>query len=255
MFDDDLPDIALRGETGIDLFRRLDDEGQRRARFRCLATLDPGGSLILHAPEARPDPARLTALAQALAGDPLTRPLSLTEPASWPTAADGGDPIRLFLYLEFLRAWQVADLAGARLESQLARSGAAALPEEPGRLAGAVAPVFDFNRIARGVRLAQAIVPLLAARIALPGFRDDRHGGTGYALRMLGDLCLRAAEPALALRCFETAVAAGDNPFRRRKAIEAARAAGDAEAAARHRAGYAARWTLPADLTETGDAA
>jgi len=255
MFDDDLPDLAVRGETGIDLFRRLQDAGQRRTRFRCLATLETGGELTLHAPEARPDAARLTALAQGLAADPLARPLALTDPAGWPDAAAGGDPIRLFLYLDFLRAWQVADLAGSRLETQLARAGAAALPEEPGRLAGVVAPVFDFNRIARGIRLARAMAPLLAGRIAQPGFRDDRHGGTGYALRMLGDLCLRGGAPALALSCFETAVAAGDNAFRRRKAIEAARAAGDTEAASRHRAGYAARWTLPPDLAETGDAA
>ena len=251
MFDDDLPEIAVHGERGIDLFQRLDDAGQRRASFRCIATLAPDGVLADHAPEARRDPARLRALAEGLARDPVTAPFSLGDAPGWPRAASaGGDPVRLFLYLDFFRAWQVADLAGNRLETQLARDPGL-LPVEPGQIAGIVAPVFDFNRLARGQRLAAALVPLLAQRIATPEFRDDRHGGTGYALRMLGDLCLRADDPRLALACFETAVNAGDNPFRRRKAIEAARAAGDTDAAARHRAGYAARWVLPPDLAVT----
>jgi hypothetical protein len=59
---------------------------------------------------------------------------------------------------------------------------------------------------------------------------------------------VRKGEASLALTCFETAIAAGDNPFRRRRAIEAAVAAADTAAAQRHRAAFAARWTLPDDL-------
>lgn len=253
MFDDDLPEFAVHGEQGIDLFQRLDDEDQRRTRFRCIATLGPDGVLRDHAPEAGRQPGPLRALAESLAADPVAAAFSLGDPRGWPRAATaGGDPLRLFLYLDFFRAWQVADLAGTRLEAQLA-ADPAALPVEPGQIAGAIAPVFDFNRLARGQRLARALVPVLARRIATPGFRDDLHGGTGYALRMLGDLCLRAGDPGQALACFETAVAAGDNPFRRRKAIEAARAAGLAEAVARHRAAFAGRWTLPDDLAADRD--
>ncbi|MCA0204896.1 MAG: hypothetical protein LCH92_11180 [Proteobacteria bacterium] len=251
MFDDELPEFAVRGEAGIDLFERLPMDGQRRSRFRCLATLTGDGTLIDHSGKAQPQAARLIALAEGIAADPVLAPMSLGDASAWPRAAAGGDPLRLFLYLDFFRAWQVADLAGARLEAQLARESGA-LPVDPGQLAGAIGPVFDFNRLTRGRALARALVPRLRPLLAQPG-GEGRHEGIGFALRMLGDLCLRAGAPAEALTCFDTAVAAGDNPFRRRKAIEAARAAGDAEALARHRAGYAVRWKLPADLAETGD--
>lgn len=258
MLDDDLPDFALKGERGIDLFHRLEDRTHKRARYRCIATLSPSGVLQIHAPDMKRDPETLERLALSLTEDPIADPLSLADPASWPRAAagltGGADPIRLFLYLDFLRAWQVADMGGARLEAQ-AEARSAQLPLEPNRIGGAIAPVFDFNRIERGIRLTRLLVPLLAPRVTHPQFRDDSFGGTGFALRMLGDLCLRGGEPGLALDCYETAVHAGDNPFRRRKAIEAARLAGDAAALARHRAGYAAQWELPADLSEAGDAA
>jgi len=249
MFDTDLPAFAVQGETGIDLFQRVDDPDARRGRFRCLATLAPGGVLTDHHPEDRRDPAPLRALAEALAAEPLAKPFSLGDSRSFPRAAAAGDPIRLFLYLDFFRAWQVADLAAARLESQLMHDPAS-LPQDGGALTGAVAPLFDFNRTGRGIALAQAALPVLAPRIAAGG----APGSTGYALRMLGDQCLRGGAAALALRCFETALATGDNAFRRRRAIEAARAAGDSAAAARHRSLYAARWKLPADLAAGQDA-
>ncbi|WP_068296888.1 hypothetical protein [Pararhodobacter sp. CCB-MM2] len=252
MLDDDLPDFALRGEKGIDLFHRIEDRTHKRARYRCLATVEPGEHLVIHAPEMKRDPEALLRTATALATDPIAAPLSLTDPESWPRAVRGADPIRLFLYLDFLRAWQVADMGSARLEAQAA-SSPGALPVDLGRIAGAIAPVFDFNRLSRGIALTRLLVPVLAGRVRDPRFRDDSHGGTGYALRMLGDLCLRGDQPGLALDCFETAVAAGDNPFRRRKAIEAARAARDTQALAKHREAFAAQWPLPADLAAEND--
>jgi len=250
---DELPEFAVQGERGIDLFVRLDDPGQRRAQFRCIATLVEGpAGLIDHAPDERRDLAALTALAQRLASDPLAQPLSLTDATGWQGLTALNDPIRAFLLLDFLRAWLVADLAASRFQAALGAS-AQSLTLEPGKLAGAIAPLFDFNRLTRAQAVAGLLLPLLEPRIASPGFRDDGSGSIGYALRMLGDLCLRAANPALALRCFEAAVGAGDNPFRRRRAIEAARVAANREAATRHRSAYAARWRLPNDLAEDAD--
>lgn len=243
---DDLPEFAVRGETGIDIFLRLDTTVERRSRFRCVATV-AGARVIDHAPEDRRDAASLRALAQGLADDPLGRPLTLADVGTWPAAGQGGDPIRVFLRLDFFRAWQVAEIAADRLQRQIA-ADPAALPPEPGKLAGSVAPLLEFNRVRRGIVLAGLALPLLQRRLAAPGFTDDAGGSTGYALRMLGDLCLRGGEAALALACYETAILAGDNPFRRRRAIEAAVVLGDTLAAERNRAAYAARWPLPADL-------
>ncbi|MBN8293826.1 hypothetical protein JI664_17780 [Rhodobacter sp. NTK016B] len=252
MFEDDPTEVAARGETGIDLFTRITDPNQKRARFRCIATLRADGTFEPLDAAAKRKERALTALAQQMDASVFAKPLSFTDPQGWPRAATGGDPLRLFLYLEFFRAWQVADLAATRFEARLARDPAS-LPPEPGTLASAIAPVLDFNRVTLGLSLARLSQPVLAKRVTAPGFRDDSHGGTGYALRMLGDLCLRGGDAALALSCFETAVDAGDNPFRRRKAIEAARLVGDREAISRHRTGYKLRWQLPADLTEAGD--
>lgn len=255
MFEADMPVFAVRGEAGTDLFRRVEDAGTGRARFQCLATLDDAGQLHAHLPEARAQQEALRACALGLDELPLARPLSLADARDWAGRA-GTQPLALFLHLEFFRAWQVSDLAAARFEARLAAEPDW-LPEDPGLLVGAVAPLLSFNRIGRGRALAALAQPRLARRIAAPGFRETGAGNFGYALRMLGDLCLRGADAARALACFETCCATGDNPFRRRRAIEAARAAADAEALARNRAAFSARWPLPADLAETppGDAA
>lgn len=252
MLDAEIPEFPVQGETGIDLFQRLEDPSQRRARFRCTATVRDG-TVIDHQPERRRPAARLRALADSL---PRALPsLSLTDSRTWADLTLAArDPLALFLYLEFFRAWQVAEIAARRFEAQLDRAPDT-VPAAPGALTGAIAPLYDLNRTGRGMALTRRLLPLLSRVVSAPGFRDDRAGGTGYALRMLGDLCLRGGDARLALGCFETALGAGDNPFRRRKAIEAARAAADAEAVARHRAAYAARWPLPADLASdrTGD--
>jgi hypothetical protein len=96
--------------------------------------------------------------------------------------------------------------------------------------------------------VATILQPVLKQRIATPGWREEQAGATGYALRMLGDLCTRAGDHALALACHETAVLSGDNTYRRRKAIEAAHALGDTAARDAHIAAFRDRWPLPRDL-------
>jgi len=253
MFDADPSELAVRGERGIDLFQRVEDAGQKRARFRCIATVSDGDTppqAVDFQPHANRAPEALIARAQALQEAPqITQSLALGDTRSWPKAYDTRNPMALFLYLEFFRAWQVADMAGARFEALLARDPND-LPTAPNQIAGAITPVFEFNRLARGTQLAHTIVPVLKARIAAQGFRDDQSSSTGYALRMLGDLCMRAANPALALECFETAIGAGDNAFRRRKAIEAAHAAGNTAKLQQHLTGFRVKWPLPDDLAQ-----
>jgi len=246
MFDTEQTDFAIVGDRGIDLFTRIHDTGQNRARYRCFATVStPDLTLLDFEPHIARDPQALLALAETVKSDPqLCQTFTLGSTRDWPRARAGQSPLRILLYLDFFRAWQVADMAAARLEEQVQNA-----PDSlPAQIAGAVAPVYDFNRLDRGVRLAKTLVPIFRRRIEAPGFVDDSAGSTGYALRMLGDLCLRAGEPGLALSCFETAVAAGDNPHRRRKAIEAANTAGLPNRVQAHIAAFSRRWPLPADL-------
>ncbi|WP_417598319.1 hypothetical protein [Pararhodobacter oceanensis] len=257
MFDPDPTDLAVRGERGIDLFLRLGDVAQQRSRYRCIATaLDEGGEarLVDFEPHAKRDTARLLSRARDAMGDRfMTQPMVLGDATSWPSARDAADPVALFLHLDFFRAWQVADMALQRLMAQL-QADPDALPRDPARVAGSILPLFDFNRLTAGCRLAALIEPVLRRRIAAPGFRDDGSGSAGYALRMLGDLCLRAEDYSQALACFSTAIGAGDNPFRRRKAIEAAHLAGDGAALQDHLAAYRAQWDLPGDLATYAEA-
>lgn len=250
MFDPDPSDLAVRGERGIDLFQRLGDVSQKRARYRCIGTVSEGATPRLSdfEPQARRDPQVLIGRAQTALQDPvLAASMALGDTTTWPSARDAADPVALFLQLDFFRAWQVADLAIRRLHDQLTQD-ADSLPIEPNRVAGAIVPLFDFNRLSRGLALAALIEPVLRRRTAQPGFRDDPASSTGYALRMLGDLCLRAGDPARAYACFDTAIGAGDNPYRRRKAIEAAHLAGDHAALGSQIAAFRRQWVLPADL-------
>ncbi|MCL4674833.1 MAG: hypothetical protein KJZ59_02105 [Pararhodobacter sp.] len=263
MFDTDPTDLAIRGERGIDLFQRLESPGHKRARFRCIAMLcepgpgaapdaarggDEAARIMDFEPQATRSAASLMARVQALRDNPaLSRAFVLGDTRGWAGVATAGDPLALFLHHEFFRAWQVADIAGHRFQTAVA-DDPEGLTRDGAQLAGAIAPILDFNRLTRGVALATAIEPVLRARIHAPGFRDDRSGSTGYALRMLGDLCLRADQSALALACFETAIGAGDNPFRRRKAIEAAHMAGNRARLEAHLDAFRSRGPLPADL-------
>ena len=236
MFDTEQTDFAVAGDRGFDLFTRVHDSGQKRAQFRCFAMVSGSDRRITgFEPLAGRDPDTLLGLVDAAQGDPLLNcKLALGDTRGWPCAEAGQSPLRLLLYLDFFRAWQVADMAAARLAAQMRTA---------------------FNRLDRGVGLARLMEPILRRRIETPGFADDPPGSTGYALRMLGDLCLRAGEPAQALACFETAVAAGDNPHRRRKAIEAAHAAGLQDRVQAHAAAYAPHGRLPDDLAALTESA
>jgi hypothetical protein len=218
MLSDRLPDLAVRGEAGIEVYERQDLPDQRRGRFRCLGAVGPDGRAWPY--EAGVTPARLVAAAAALPPDGLA--LDLADATSFP--APGADPLMLMLRIDFLRARTLAAQVAARFAAALARDAAAAVAEA-GPFAAQVAAVYDFNRLAIGAALARAALP------ALPERMEDGHG---FALRMLGDLALRGGEARLALACFEAALAAGDNPHRRARARAAAEALGDQAALARH---------------------
>ena len=97
-------------------------------------------------------------------------------------------------------------------------------------------------------RKAQALVPGLAAQIAAGRLSGPVRNRIGYALRLLGDLCTRGGDHALALTCHETSLRAAENPFRRRNAIEAAYRLGDRARLAHHVETLRERGQLPGDL-------
>jgi hypothetical protein len=228
MFGDDMPDLAVRGEGGIDVYIRQNLPDQGRSRFRCVASFRPGAQdPDIHEPGLVSDPARLTRTLQALDAVPaLSDPFRLDDATTYPRIAAFGDPLALFLRVDFLRAWALADLGLSRLRAALDADGAAVLTRQ-GHLPAQVGLAFDFNRISVGAEIASQVLDAVA-RV------DPRDDGTAFALRMLGDLCLRGGQAALALRCFEGALAIGDNPHRRARARAAALALGSADALARH---------------------
>lgn len=257
MLDDDPIEFAVHGERGVDLFRRVEDLGQKRAHFRCIGMIVGNSAtapVVDFESHIGRDPEKLRNLANRLTDPSVLRPFAIADTRTWPRAALSANPLSAFLYLEFFRAWQVADMAGHRIEAELTRDPQT-LPQAPAHVAGAITSVFNYNQLARGVTLAKTVEPVLKARITATGFNDDKPGNIGFALRMLGDLCLRADEPALALTCFETAILASDNPYRRRKAIEAAQIAGNQGRVADHISAFSAKWPLPADLAQIDPAA
>lgn len=220
MLADDLPDLAIRGEAGIDVFERRDLPDQRRGRFLCLGTIAPDGQPQPH--EAGVAPERLLRALGRIPEAPLT--LDLADATRFPAVPS--DPTDLFLRIDFLRARSLAGQMLARFQASLARDAAAAVAD-PGPFVAQVAQAYDFNRIGAGIALARQVLP------ALPQGASDGHG---FGLRMLGDLALRGGEAGLALACFEAAIATGDNPHRRARARAAAQALGDPAALARHAA-------------------
>ena len=223
-----LPDLAVQGEGGIDVYDRIDQPDHRRSRFRCLGrvVIAPDGAPAVEAFEAAPlsDPDRLRRAAAAFEAEDL--PFRLTRPEEFPRATAPQDALLLFLRIDFLRAWTLADQGLRRFRAELAARPAKAT-ERPGDVAAQVGLAYDFNRITAGIALTEALLPALPP----PGQCADGHA---FALRMLGDLALRGKAAALALRCFEAAIAIGDNPHRRARARAAAMALGDAAAIARH---------------------
>ena len=245
-----IAEFAIRGEGGIDLFRRVEEPDKRRSRFECIATLPcaddalwPEGDarFIFH---TRPTPqlraAARHAVARLRANPALAALLRLGDLRSFPVGAgfDG------FVYLDFLRAWMLADMTIARAETALAAAEAPDLP----MISTVLRLLLDFNQQARGRAFCDAALPGLLARVAPRTARADRHGNLAYALRLAGDLLLRTGDPVRALEAHEAAVMMGENRFRRRRAIDAARAAGDAAALERHLALFARHWPLPDDL-------
>lgn len=254
MLEADLPDLAVRGSRGIDIFRRHDDAGQKRVRYECLATFAAGPEDEVH--DALPlqrhnpavNPARMrAALARFRETPALHLSFTLSDSRSYPALADPRNRLALFHYLDFLRARSVACIA---VEAFAARVREA--PDPAARhfadTQQALKLMADFNLLEQAEALCPVLSPRVIARLDAPAFAEDSSQSTGFSLRLLGDLWLRLDKASQALPCFEAAVRAGDNPFRRRKAIEAAHAAGDDQALRRHLDALARRGALPADL-------
>ncbi|MGY6548629.1 MAG: hypothetical protein ACXIU7_06445 [Roseinatronobacter sp.] len=288
----DLTEFAVQGDLGVDVFRRVTEKNQRRARYECLATLSAEGAVIgAYHDIARHAPERMRAAARRLQTSAvLAQPISLAKPASYPRAQASGPDLSVFLYLDFFRSWQVAEQEISRIERRLLASGsraaaptavvalpgaagASSSPRAAARVSGpehgagqrpALGPsaldlsapeisavlrlLLDFNQIHRAAPILRGLVPELLARAARG--QEDRWQNTGFALRMCGDLRLRAGLPAPALECYEAALVLGDNAHRRGLAIRAAHAAQDHAALGRHLAAFRADWCLPEDLVQ-----
>ncbi|KPQ08442.1 MAG: hypothetical protein HLUCCA12_01140 [Rhodobacteraceae bacterium HLUCCA12] len=252
MFENDPTELALAGDRGIDLFRRIEDTGQRRVQFECIATVHdaPGGDrrLEVFLPKACPDPERLwQAVARFEQTPALHHDFRFARPGDYPSMRDPASRLLLFQCLEFCRVRMVADLTIASYEERLAEDAERAV-RHYGDTTGALKLLLDYNMLARARSLCETLAPRVIARVDTPGFSEDNDEATGFALRLLGDLFLRDQAPDRALACFEAAIRAGDNPFRRRKAIAAAQAAGETGVALAHIDAFAARGSIPADL-------
>lgn len=265
----DLPDFAVKGTRGIDLFRRREDVSQRRARFVCIATVlaadsdsatDPmaglrapdGRVMICHEPGARRiAPALWQAVARFEQAGLLHRPFALGDADSYPSDMAAGALMGLFPYVEFLRERLLADMTVTRLHTALMQDAQAAARHDPAELSATLRLALDYNMITQGAALWPALHPLLARRAAAPDLPQGLADTTGYALRLLGDLRLRAGgteAAAQALEVFEAALHLGENPFRRRRAIEAAAEAGQPDACRRHLLAWPGGQPLPDDL-------
>mgnify|MGYP001328277807 CR=1 FL=1 len=253
MLEADLPELALAGDRGIDLFRRVEDPDQRRVHYECIATAHPAPPenaprLEVFFPQACRQPDRLwQAVARYQNAPGLHQAFAFGHPAGYPSMRDPATRLALFQCLEFFRTRLVADLTIASYEEKLTTE-----PERAARYfaetAGALKLLVDYNMLIRARPICKVLAPLVIARVQAPGFIEDGDQATGFSLRLLGDLYLRDDAPADALACFEAAIAAADNPFRRRKAIAAARALGDTARCLAHIDSFEQAGRVPPDL-------
>lgn len=256
MLQADLPEFAARGNRGIDLFRRVADAEQNRVGFECLAcwraddgpvARDAPGQWQIYRPSTGLRPRAKAALARFWANPALHTRFALGDAARYPRAENPQARLEMLQYLEFQRSRMVAGIALSLYEEKLERDAALAVRDHA-ETANTLKLLLDYNLLDRaGAVLERAAAPVIA-RARAPGFSDSGDQMTGFALRLMGDLHLRRDEPAAALGCFEAALLAGDNPFRRRRAIEAARALNAPKAARPHLQALMRDGALPRDL-------
>ncbi len=244
-----IADLAVTGDLGTDIFRRVDDRNQRRYRYECIATLvDDDTRLVAHSDNAAHHADEIFELAAKLqAAGFLRHRFALGEPASYPRAEDIGAPFALFLYLDFFRMWQIAEQEIARMSTVLSAGQSCDAPE----LSTMLRLLLDFNQIRRAEPLIGLALPRLL-EVAQSG-RDDKWQNAGFSLRMVGDLQMRAGQPDAALAAYSAAVSLGDNPHRRGLAIRAADAAGKRDETMRHLDAYIRRWPLTEPLEKIRD--
>lgn len=238
----ELSEFAVTGERGLDIFRRVDAQNDRSYRYECVATV-LGAEVVSYHDIARKHPDRMLAAARRMQDNPaLHRPFTLADATGYPQAAGKGGTLDLFLYLDFLRCWQVAALELARMETALT-SRATIRPPEISRF---LRLLLDYNKVERHEICLRKLAPYLHGQ-STEG-RDDRWQNAAYSLRMMGDLHMRAGRADTALASYEAAINLGDNPHRRELAIRAAEAASDQSALDRHLACYEDKWALPEPL-------
>ena len=235
--------LAVQGDAGIDLFRQIENAEQARLRYVCVATQAGDGALTVHEPaHAGTEDERAAALTLLAQTPALTQPFALADTRSHPDFADPALRFVLLLYQDFFRARAVACMSATLFARRL--DDPQALVADPGAVTGAVRAMVEMNLLAPTRALRERLVAMLTAT-PIPASSAEH---LAYALRMLGDLSLRAGEPGLAMAAHDGAVQVADNPHRRRRAIEAAVQAGDHGRAARHLRDFAAKWPRPADL-------
>lgn len=259
MLPDQIPEFAVESDHGADVYRRVDTPSERRHHYECIATVIWNGAdakVIDYHEEARANPERMIAAAMLLRDNAaLGQGVSLGDPRSYPLPQTPRAQLELFQYLDFFRHWQIAKMEFSRIRT-LILSGGTLKPPDISRL---FRLLLDFNQVAQAQFFIPAFLPYLLEISQRK--QDDRWQNAAYALRLIGDLQLRAGQARPALQSYEASIALGDNAFRRSLAIKAAYAAGDIQATKYHLTDYEGQWRLPERLvaiknavtsTETG---
>jgi hypothetical protein len=241
--------LALHGDAGIDLFRRIDQAEQGRTRYLCVATqATPDTAIDLHEPAQAGTPEeRAQALARLAQTPALLQPFALGDSRTHPAFDDPASRMLLLLYHEFFRARAVAAMGLNLFANRLEHAPESALAD-PGAVIAAVRSIYEFNLLSPTRALRESLACALIVAASPPQTPEQSRQNTAYALRMLGDIALRAGETGTAMTAHDGAVTISDNPHRRRRAIEAAIRAGDQARAAAHLRAFAQKWKLPADL-------